>query len=304
MKNRAYRGRIAPSPTGFLHLGHAATFWTAQERARIHAGHLILRNDDLDTSRCRPEFVQAMLEDLSWFGLQWVEGPDSGGPFGPYHQSQRRQNHIEGWQRLLEGGFIYPCRCSRREVSQAASAPHAGDEEPIYPGFCRLPKGASPSTTARAGVNWRFRVSDGEEIVFDDPGQGRQSYVAGRDFGDFIIWRKDDVPAYQLATVLDDTGMGITEVVRGADLLVSTARQILLYRAIGLPQPAFFHCPLLLDRAGNRLAKRHESTSLRAFRQQGLSPQDLRTRIQQTGKSFPLVPQAFAQLRQTFRTES
>jgi glutamyl-tRNA synthetase len=272
-----------------LHLGHAATFWIAFERARTHHGHLVLRNDDLDRSRCRPEFVEAMLEDLGWFGLQWTEGPDYGGPCPPYHQSERRESHLEGWSRLREGGFIYPCRCSRREVSQAASAPHWGDEEPIYPGFCRPPESHASSREDRAGVSWRFRVPDGEEIAFNDQGQGRQAFVAGRDFGDFIVWRKDDMPAYQLATVLDDAGMGITEVVRGADLLVSTARQIVLYRALGLSLPAFYHCPLLLDQHGNRLAKRHESMSLRALRQQGLSPQDLRARIDQTRKSFPLA---------------
>lgn len=284
----SYRGRIAPSPTGYLHLGHAATFWTAFERAREAGGSLLLRNEDLDASRCRPEFVEAMHEDLRWFGIEWQEGPDIGGPFAPYNQSARRQFHIEGWRKLLEKGAIYPCSCSRRDVLQAAGAPHAGEEEPIYPGTCRKRAGISPFSEghparpdpARAGVSWRFRVPDGEEISFEDGGQGPQSFLAGKDFGDFVVWRKDDVPAYQLAVVVDDDAMKITEVVRGSDLLLSTARQILLYRALDLPLPRFHHAPLITDQHGERLAKRHESLSLRALRATGASPHTLREGLQ------------------------
>ena len=268
-----YRGRIAPSPTGFLHLGHARTFWKAQQRAEARGGTLILRNEDLDRDRCKTEFVAAMLEDLRWFGFRWQEGPDIGGSFAPYTQSERRQFYVEALAKLRAGGFIYPCKCSRRDVQQALGAPHLGDEEPVYPGTCRPAEGSNQSS---ARVNWRFRVPDGETISFDDGAMGAQSLVAGRDFGDFIIWRHDDVPSYQLAVTVDDAAMQITEVVRGADLLVSTARQLLLYRALGLPPPAFFHCSLMTDEHGVRLAKRHDALSLRALRQASVTPEALR----------------------------
>ena len=275
-----YRGRIAPSPTGFLHLGHARTFWTAQQRAKARGGTLILRNEDLDRDRCKTEFVAAMLEDLRWFGFRWQEGPDIGGPFAPYTQSERRHFYVEALARLRDDGFIYPCRCSRRDVQQALGAPHLGDEEPVYPGTCRPVAGSNQysvnSNQSGARLNWRFRVPDGEAISFDDGALGAQSLVAGRDFGDFIVWRHDEVPSYQLAVTVDDAAMKITEVVRGADLLVSTARQFLLYRALGITPPAFFHCPLMRDEHGVRLAKRQDSLSLRALRQASATPEALR----------------------------
>jgi len=281
----SYRGRVAPSPTGYLHLGHARTFWTAYERARAAGGVLILRDEDLDPARSRAEFAGAMLEDLRWLGVEWQEGPDVGGPFGPYRQSERRGFYLEAWARLVEGGHVYPCVCSRKDIARAASAPHEGharaaqDDEPHYPGTCRPAVGVKPQVPdTPAGLNWRFRVPDGEEVVFEDLRQGRQSFVAGRDFGDFVVWRRDDVPAYQLAVVVDDAGMRITEVVRGADLLKSTARQMLLQRALGYATPAYFHCDLLTDERGERLAKRHESLSLRHLRAAGLTPAEVRAK--------------------------
>jgi glutamyl-tRNA synthetase len=268
-----YRGRIAPSPTGLLHLGHARTFWTAQQRAREHGGVLILRNEDLDPARSQPEFVRAMLEDLQWFGSAWQEGPDIGGPFAPYNQSERVPHYRAALDRLRAGGFIYPCTCSRKDIQQAAQAPHAGDDEAIYPGTCR---GHPKSEIPKAKFSWRFRVPDGEAISFTDENFGSQSFVAGRDFGDFVVWRHDDVPSYQLAVVVDDAGMQITEVVRGADLLVSTARQLLLYHALKLTAPGFFHCPLMADERGERLAKRHEALSLRSLRASGKTPGEIR----------------------------
>ena len=298
-RHTVYRGRLAPSPTGLLHLGHARTFWIAFERARRANGALVLRNEDLDPQRSRAEFVAAMVEDLRWLGLSWDEGPDVGGPFAPYSQSERRGLYLEAWSRLVARGAIYSCTCSRRDIARAAEAPHehtqaprehphvatgaqaqAADDETHYPGTCRPPAG-SPSARANApaGVNWRFRVEDGEEVVFDDLKQGRQAFVAGRDFGDFVVWRRDEVPAYQLAVVVDDAAMKMTEVVRGADLLKSTARQILLQRALGLPTPAYFHCDLVTDEQGRRLAKRHASLSLRALREAGVTPEELRERF-------------------------
>jgi glutamyl-tRNA synthetase len=284
----SYRGRLAPSPTGHLHLGHARTFWTAYERSRATGGVLVLRDEDLDPARSRAEFAAAMLEDLRWLGLEWQEGPDVSGPFAPYRQSGRRAFYLEAWARLVESGHVYACSCSRRDIARSAEAPHEGqpgarpapDDEPHYPGTCRPSSGAvlrAPDTPA--GLNWRFRVPEGEEVVFVDLKQGRQSFVAGRDFGDFVVWRRDDVPAYQLAVVVDDGLMCITEVVRGADLLKSTARQILLQRALGYATPVYFHCDLLTDERGERLAKRHESLSLRALRAAGLTPEEVRARF-------------------------
>jgi len=271
-----YRGRLAPSPTGLLHLGHARTFWTAARRAADHGGHLIFRNEDLDSQRCRPEFVQAMFEDLHWLGTDWVEGPDCGGPCGPYTQSERREHYLAAWKLLRERGMIYPCTCSRKDVAQAAAAPNDSDDEPVYPGKCRPQGRPSSGATNPAGVNWRFRVPDGEEVCFTDRHLGPQRMIAGTDFGDYIVWRRDDVPAYQLAVVVDDAAMRITEVVRGADLLKSTARQILLFRALGLAAPDYFHCDLVRDEAGMRLAKRHDALSIRKLRELGWTADQVR----------------------------
>ncbi len=280
-----YRGRLAPSPTGYLHLGHARTFWTAAQRARDAGGTLVLRNEDLDRARCRPEFVAAMVEDLRWFGFDWDEGPDCGGPHAPYSQSERLPRYIAAFELLRRAGLVYPCVCSRRDIAESAGAPHeagigAGDE-PLYSGRCRpenLPADERATRTAwpRAGHSWRFRVPDGLRMEYRDSGLGVQSAVAGETFGDFVVWRKDDLPSYQLAVVVDDAAMGITEVVRGADLLISTFRQILLYEALGLATPQFHHCPLMLDESGQRLAKRHDALSLRALRAAGRAPEQIR----------------------------
>ena len=293
-----YRGRLAPSPTGLLHVGHARTFWTAQQRARQHNGILVLRNEDLDKARCKPEFVSAMIEDLEWCGFEWQEGPDSGGPFAPYSQSERLALYREAFENLKGAGLVYPCTCSRQDVLRALSAPHAGEDEPIYPGTCRpngdgrkvhSPQSRVHSQSAHAPgvlhatrhpspvtpVNWRFRVPDGESVSFTDAYYADQKFIVGKDFGDFVVWRHDDVPSYQLAVVVDDAAMQITEVVRGEDLLRSTARQILLYQALSLAPPAFYHCPLVTDGKGVRLAKRHDALSLRALRERGVSSEEL-----------------------------
>jgi glutamyl-tRNA synthetase len=281
----AYRGRLAPSPTGLLHLGHARTFWIAFERACDARGTLVLRDEDLDPQRSRAEFAATMLEDLRWLGIDWQEGPDVGGPFAPYEQSARRTLYLEAWHALVSSGHVYPCSCSRRDLAQSARAPHESphahaDDEPVYPGTCRPRAGTmieAPDTPR--GLNWRFRVTDGEGVSFNDLNLGPQSFVAGRDFGDFLVWRRDDVPSYQLACAVDDAAMRITEVVRGADLLKSTARQILLQRALGYATPDYFHCPLVTDERGARLAKRHDALSLRALRERGLTPEEVRAQF-------------------------
>lgn len=285
-----YRGRLGPSPTGYLHVGHARTFWAAWQRARAAGGTLVMRMEDLDPDRSRAAYAEAALEDLRWLGIRWQEGPDEGGPFAPYEQSRRHDVYLAAWRKLLERGYLYPCRCSRKDLDAALAAPHesasAGgrvgapldptDDEPIYPGTCRRLQGSVPDKVEMPeGINWRFGVPDGEVVEFKDRNLGMQRFVAGRDFGDFVVWRRDGVPSYQLACVADDSAMGITEVVRGADLLKSTARQILLNRALGFENPAWFHCRLIVDHNGRRLAKRHDSLSVRALRQRGLTPMNI-----------------------------
>ena len=237
---------------------------------------MILRNEDLDPQRSRPELVMAMIEDLHWLSLRWNEGPDWGGPFAPYSQSERRNFYLDAWKKLRDSGHIYPCTCSRKELADSASAPNDADDEPIYPGKCRNRVDAKTFDEPR-GVNWRFRVPAGEKISFTDIHAGSQRFVAGQDFGDFLIWRRDDVPAYQLAVVVDDAHMQITELVRGADLIKSTARQILLFRALGLTLPEYYHCDLVRDEAGVRLAKRHDALSIRRLRELGYRPEQVLT---------------------------
>ena len=297
MPSPPYRGRIAPSPTGLLHIGHACTFWIAYERALEREGVLVFRDEDLDPQRSKPAFVQAMLEDLRWLGIRWQEGPDVGGPFSPYRQSERRELYLDAWRRLRDSGAIYPCTCSRKDLALAASAPNEGDDEPLYPGTCRYRIAEAANYDQPAGLNWRFRIAEGEVIRFTDQDLGPQSYTVGQDFGDFVIWRRDDVPAYQLAVVVDDAAMHITEIVRGADLLKSTARQLLLIRALGLPVPAYFHCNLIRDTKGNRLAKRHDALSLRTLREQGYTPEDVLALCQRRGTQKGVAHSALSDYR-------
>lgn len=283
----SYRGRLAPSPTGHLHLGHARTFWIAAQRARAAGGTLVLRNDDLDSTRYRMDFVAGMLEDLRWLGIDWQEGPDVGGSHAPYNQSERRPNYRAALEQLHAAGLIFPCTHSRRDVLEAVGAPH-GDDEPVYPREFRPPAGAPlPPLGEPVSVNWRFRVPEGEALTFTDERFGPQHATAGHDFGDFLVWRKDDVPSYQLACAVDDAGMRITEVVRGADLIKSTFRQLLLLRALGRPAPRFYHCPLMTDENGERLAKRHDALSLRTLRSRGVRPADL---VQEFAHDAPVSP--------------
>ena len=272
------RGRLAPTPTGLLHVGHARTFALAAERARREGGTLVYRTEDLDASRCRPELAAAAMADLRWLGLDWQEGPDVGGPCGPYVQSERLPWFAVAWRRLQATGTLYPCDKSRQDVARALTAPHAEDDaEPIFPPDLRPAEGLGRELTAPGASNWRFRVPDGETIAFTDALCGPLAFVAGRDFGDFLVWRKDGFPAYELAVVADDQAMGITEVVRGADLLLSTARQLLLYRALGWTAPTWAHAPLIVDAQGRRLAKRSAGLSIRELRAAGRTPAEVLT---------------------------
>jgi glutamyl/glutaminyl-tRNA synthetase len=264
-----YIGRLAPSPTGLLHLGHARTFWAAFERARAAGGKLWLRDEDLDPQRSRAEFSSTMKEDLRWLGITWD---------AELRQSDRLALYRDALHQLLAAGLAYPCTCSRRDLAQSTEAPHEDDDEPIYNGRCR-PTSSGPSALApepSLSTNYRFRIPKHDPIIFTDLHAGPQTFTPGVDFGDFLLWRKDNLPSYQLACVVDDAAMDITEVVRGRDLLKSTARQILLQRALSLPTPGYYHCDLVRDAAGVRLAKRHDALALRTLREQGLTPAQVR----------------------------
>ena len=268
-----YAGRLAPSPTGLLYLGHARTFRIASERARADNGMLWLRDEDLDPQRSKAEFAEAMREDLRWLGITWD---------AEMRQSERLGAYREAMQKLVRGGYVYACECSRKALQQAVQAPHEDDDEPVYGGRCR-PAGGEREAELRPQTNYRFRVPDDEVVSFVDGHAGTQSFRAGCgtgvDFGDFVVWRKDGLPSYQLACVVDDAAMDITEVVRGRDLLRSTARQILLQRALGLRTPEYFHCELMRDEVGARLAKRHDALSLRALRAAGCTPAEVIARL-------------------------
>jgi glutamyl-tRNA synthetase len=263
------RGRFAPSPTGHLHLGNARTALLGWLQVRSQGGSFIIRVEDLDVGRVRAEFREAQIRDLRWLGLDWDEGPDVGGEFGPYLQSSRASGYEQALNRLRRKGLVYQCRCTRREIAAAASAPHIGDDEaPAYPGTCRTRPAVEPDT----GVALRFRVPTGP-VPFIDELQGQRSYNPSAETGDFVIRRKDGIAAYQLAVAVDDAAMKVTHVLRGADLLSSTARQILIYEALELPPPRWLHVPLMLEAEGERLSKRGGGLSLGEIRGRGIAPE-------------------------------
>jgi len=267
------RGRFAPTPTGPMHLGNARTALLAWLSARSAGGDLLMRVEDADRLRTRPGLEARILDELRWLGLDWDEGPDLPGACGPYRQSERAARYQEALDRLRQAGLIYPCFCSRAEIAAAAQAPHGpGDEGPRYPGTCaglgadeiRRRSGSRPPA-------WRFRVAPGA-VAFSDRIHGPQAIDAAEDAGDFVVMRADGVAAYQLAVVVDDAAMGVTEVVRGDDLLRSTARQLLLYRALSAAAPTFAHVPLVVGEDGERLAKRHSALSVGELRERGADP--------------------------------
>ncbi len=267
------RGRYAPSPTGDLHLGNLRTALLAWLFARCTGGQFVLRIEDLDLQRVRPGATECMLHDLHWLGLDWDEGPDIGGPHAPYTQSERQEMYTSYLQLLVDRGLIYPCYCSRAEIARAASAPH-GNEGPRYPGTCRnltqAQRGEHEDNNRRPSL--RFRVDDERIVSFTDLLAGPVEQQVQQAIGDFIVCRSDGIFAYQFAVVVDDALMRINQVVRGADLLQSTARQILLYEVLGFPTPAFAHVPLLLDEQGKRFSKRVQSAGLEPLRAAGATP--------------------------------
>ena len=267
------KGRFAPSPSGRLHLGNLACSLLAWLSAKSQGGSIVLRIEDLDAERCPRIYAQQLEQDLAWLGLFWDEGGSSGGPNGPYYQSECGDIYTASYKKLQEKGLVYPCFCSRAQL-HAASAPHTSDGNVIYPGTCRdlTPEQIAEKSKTKAPA-YRVRVPD-EVIRFTDCCMGPHSENLLRDCGDFYLRRGDGVFAYQLAVVVDDARLGVTEVVRGADLLSSTARQLYLYRLLGLPAPRFAHCPLLLAPDGRRLSKRDGDQSLENLREK-YTPQEI-----------------------------
>lgn len=304
--HRPVRGRLAPSPTGHIHLGNAAAFLMAWLCARAVGGQVVLRMEDIDPDRSRPEFAAGMVRDLLWLGLDWDEGPEfpelpdllpdtrsvsppstlspptaptrlrlpaRGGPHGPYSQSERLALYADVLARLEREGHVYPCFCTRKELRSLASAPHAGECGPAYPGICRNLDPADQARRLAEGRRPAMRVRCADTVIaFTDRLAGPQRMSLADCGGDFAVRRSDGVFAYQLAVVVDDIAMGITQVVRGDDILSSTPRQIWLYHLLGAPMPEYVHVPLLLDHEGERLAKRHGSLAVAALREAGVSP--------------------------------
>ncbi len=307
------RGRFAPSPTGELHLGNARTALLAWLSARSRGARFTMRIEDLDRPRCRPGLAEKQLEELAWLGLDWDEGPESApphteaGPHGPYRQSQRGPLYDRAIEQLREGGHVYDCFCSRAQIRAAADALHSNDradatseasaphgpqdDGPRYPGTCANLTAAEVATRRKSRAPaLRLRVPH-EPISFDDAIAGPQQFDPATEVGDFILRRADGVHAYQLAVVVDDAAMEITEVVRGADLLASTARQMLLYRMLGLRIPSWAHVPLLfgppgIDGQPQRLSKRAGAETLSTMRARGDDP---RTIVAQLARSSSLV---------------
>ena len=267
-------GRLAPSPTGAQHVGNARTYLLAWLSIRSRAGRLILRIEDIDSPRVKAGAAQQAIDDLRWLGLDWDEGPDVGGPHAPYVQTERIDSYREALSQLKHDERIYPCTCSRTDIESAASAPHVEHEGPIYPGTCARRSAADSEQLGDRPFAWRFRTTD-RVWQFNDRIAGPQETNMQRTLGDFVVSKMDGSPAYQLAVVCDDHAMGVTEVLRGDDLLPSTFRQLELYEAFGWSPPTFAHVPLVIGPDGRRLAKRHGDTRLATLRQQGMTAQEL-----------------------------
>lgn len=269
-ENAPLRSRLAPSPTGYLHLGNAWSFLLCWLGTRAGGGRLVLRMEDIDPDRSRLEYADAIRRDLEWLGLDWDEGP--GGPYAPYVQSEKGRRYTEVLQALYAAGQTYPCYCTRKELKSMASAPHAEDAGPIYPGTCLTLSAAQRLERERGGRKATVRLNGAGTYRFADLIQGEVDLSWEQCGGDFPLRRSDGVISYQLAVAVDDLDQRISLVVRGADILPSTPRQMRLLELLGTSVPRYAHVPLLLDHEGERLAKRHQSRELRALRAAGVSP--------------------------------
>ncbi len=269
------RGRFAPSPTGAIHLGNVWAALLAWLDARQRGGAIVLRIEDLDPDRSRPHYAAQLIDDLRWLGFDWDEGPDVGGLFAPYSQSERRAFYADALSTIEERGLVYPCYCTRAEVRAAASAPHGLTPRECCPNRCWLLSTHEQQVREAPGRPpcLRIRIPDGTtSVAFDDLCRGPQREEVAQIAGDFVLRRSDGVHAYQLAVVVDDGLMAISHVVRGADLLDSTARQIWLHEMLGYTPPQFAHVPLLVDTAGRRLSKRQAALAVAALRARGTRP--------------------------------
>jgi glutamyl-tRNA synthetase len=305
------RGRYAPSPTGDLHMGNVRTALLAWLFARSAGGEYVLRIEDLDQPRTRPGATERILDDLRWLGLTWDEGPDCGGPYGPYTQSERTAIYEDHLQRLQDAGLIYPCYCSRAEIAHAASAPQQDADDGLmerrYPGTCRHLTAAQRRQREAGGrrPSLRFCVPDECTVSFTDIIAGPQIQQVQQAVGDFIVRRSDGIFAYQFAVVVDDGLMRINQVVRGVDLLHSTARQILLFEALNFPVPTFAHVPLMLDEQGKRLAKRQSSEGIAPLRSAGATPAQIIRQLAATcGLVNPDTPISLSQLVQQYAQQT
>lgn len=268
-------GRLAPSPTGAQHLGNARTFLVAWLSIRSQGGKILLRIEDIDSPRVKPDSLTQAIEDLQWLGLDWDDGPapdDYAAPddgLSPWIQSNRMERYKLALERLQAGEKVYPCTCSRKDIQEAASAPHESSDGPVYGGTCAARK-VNDGTKLQQPFAWRFRVED-HQTRFVDRFAGEKRISVANSLGDFVVYRNDGTPAYQLAVVVDDHEMGVSEVIRGDDLIPSTFRQLELFRFFGWRPPEFGHVPLVVGPDGRRLAKRHGDTRLASFRNRGVT---------------------------------
>ena len=288
-------GRLAPSPTGAQHIGNARTYLIAWLSARSQDGRIVLRMEDIDSPRIKPGAAAQTCDDLHWLGLDWDAGP--------IFQTQRLSLYEDALEHLKRLNLVYPCTCSRADIERAASAPHAEHEGPVYPGTC-AGRSAADADKLREPFAWRMRVGD-KPMTVEDGFVGPTTIDLRTIGGDFVVWKSAGTPAYQLAVVVDDAAQGVTEVIRGQDLLPSTPRQLLLYRALGLTPPRFIHVPLVVGADGRRLAKRHGDTRIAALRQAGVAPEMVLGLIAWScGWIDAIRPLPLPELRQSFRLDA
>lgn len=302
--NSPHRSRLAPSPTGALHIGNVRTLLLAWLSARSAGGAVILRVEDIDRARCRPEHSERMLDDLRWLGLHPDEGPGVGGQYAPYEQSARYPAYRGALDRLIASGHAYACTCSRADLAQSASAPH-GPDGLVYPGTCRgrYASAAEARMASRRPMAWRFNASTLPARPWNDAFRPDVPMPVAVD--DFVLWRSDDVPSYQLAVAVDDMAMAVSEVVRGDDLITSTPRQLALIDVLGGRAPEYMHVPLVLDVSGHRMAKRDGSLTVAALRSAGVTAPRLTGFLAHSlGLQPAPAPRTLDELMRTFRWDN